>query len=108
MGATTRDIPRQSDDGGGTCAGRQSSASTRWPATGRTPEVEAEKSEELGEKITIHRGEETRCRVMCTHARPPPFVRMHARNASGEKILPPGTPWPHYDDNRRATGKSHK
>lgn len=53
--------------------------------------------EKLGEKITIHRRKGTRCRVMCTHARPPPFVRMHARNARApgeKKILPPGTPSP--------------
>lgn len=80
----------------GLYAGRQSSAVTRWLAARRTPEVEAEKSEKLGEKITIHRREGTRCRVMCTHARPPPFVRMHARNARAgrKKILPPGTPSP--------------
>lgn len=63
----------------GTCAGRQSSASTRWPATGRTPEAEAEKSEKLGEKNhdSSGRGDQMSRHV---HACTPAAFRSHARS----------------------------
>lgn len=61
------------------CAGRQSSAATRWPAAGRTPEVETEKSEELGEKNhdSSERGDQMSRHV---HACTPAAFRSHARS----------------------------